>query len=265
MTNTSKLALGNSNQKKTIVVSHERSGTHFLMNTLALNFGYVSKPFINVDYELGLNFYSANALSSFFRRMHDQPILNIVKSHHPAGFFTDFIDYLTDQFHVFYIYRDPRDVMVSFWQLISGFSWDEGPKTSNVSEFMQAAPRGGMMRYQKTQADNLLRRWQDHVDGWADMAETPAGQKITMLSFESLNLNFDETVKHIGEQIGCRVTAPVRPEKNVNVVRPSVGQTGRHRDFFTQDEYDFVSDTVGATMTRLGIRWSADDAAQSRK
>lgn len=253
MTNPSKLTLGNPNQKKVLVISHERSGTHFLMNTLSLNFGYISNPWINFDYELGLNFYSSNILSSFFRQMHDKPILNIVKSHHQAGFMIDFIDYLTDQFHVFYIYRDPRDVMVSFWQLIAGFSWDEGPKTASVSEFMRSAPRGGMLRYQKTQALSILQRWQDHVEGWADIAGTTAGKKIRMMSFERLNLDFDQTVKTIGTQVGYSVTAPVRPTKNVNVVRAGPGQTGRHKNFFTERDYDFVFDTVGSTMDRLGI------------
>lgn len=255
----SKLALGDINQKKALVISHERSGTHFLMNTLALNFKYVSYPWINLDFELGLNFHSTNALSSYFRQMHDKPILNIVKSHHQAGFVNDFIDYLTDQFNVFYIYRDPRDVMVSFWQLISGFPWDEGPKTSTVSEFMRAAPRGGMLRYQKTQSATVLHRWQEHVEGWADIAETNAGRKIIMLPFERLNLDFDETVKYIGTQIGHQIITPVRPKKDENVIQAGPGQTGRHRDFFTQQDHAFVLDTVGSTMDRLGICKDAND------
>jgi hypothetical protein len=35
---------GPAGTRKIIVASHERSGTHFLMNTLADNFGYVSEP-----------------------------------------------------------------------------------------------------------------------------------------------------------------------------------------------------------------------------
>ena len=33
---------------KVLVVSHERSGTHFVMNSLALNLDYVSSPWINL-------------------------------------------------------------------------------------------------------------------------------------------------------------------------------------------------------------------------
>jgi hypothetical protein len=253
MVNISKPTLGDINQKKILVISHERSGTHFLMNTLALNFGYISKPWINIDYELGLNLYSANILLSFFRQMHEKPILNIVKTHHQAGFYIDFIDYLTDQFHVFYIYRDPRDVMLSFWKMISGLSWDEGPKVSSVGEFMRAAPRGGNLRYQKMQTETMLSWWQAHVEGWADVAEIHAGQKIMMLSFESLNLDFDGTVKNIGNRIGHPVATPVCPSKEVNVVRAGPGKTGGHRDFFTQSDHDFVLDSVGSTMKRLGI------------
>ena len=41
---------------KVLVVSHERSGTHFMMNSLAANFGYVANPFMNLDSSLGVNF-----------------------------------------------------------------------------------------------------------------------------------------------------------------------------------------------------------------
>ena len=41
----------NANIKKVIVVcSHERSGTHFLMNSIAHNTHYSVEPFIDFDY-----------------------------------------------------------------------------------------------------------------------------------------------------------------------------------------------------------------------
>ena len=54
-------------KKNCIIVSHERSGTHFLMNTLALNFGYISEPWINLDFETGMNFHAPGALLAFFQ------------------------------------------------------------------------------------------------------------------------------------------------------------------------------------------------------
>src|SRR5438132_1444947 len=112
-----KLVLSSSQQisKKAWVFSHERSGTHFLMNTLAANFGYIARPWFNFDYELGINFHAPAAIMKVFQPMHDKPVLNIVKSHHGYGFMAESIHYLLEQFHIFYIYRDPRDVMLSYW------------------------------------------------------------------------------------------------------------------------------------------------------
>ncbi|MFQ5963356.1 MAG: sulfotransferase domain-containing protein [Candidatus Scalinduaceae bacterium] len=255
------LTLGDTPRKKAIVISHERSGTHFLMNTLALNFGYISKPWINFDFEIGINFHSSRELLAFFKKMHDLPILNIIKSHHHISFFSDFIDYLAEQFHIFYIYRDPRDVMVSFWRLIQNLSWDEGPKTDSVCQFMRTAPRGAILRYQKEQSPTILHRWQDHVIGWINFAEESRNQKAIVIRYEDLNLKFDEIVKEIGIRIDFSAEKPKRPDREDNVILPGTGQVSDYRKFFTQEDRDFILNTVGETMNRLCINLLQDRQA----
>ena len=255
MTNPAALSFGDPSRKKAIVISHERSGTHFLMNTLALNFGYIENPWLNLDYERGLNFYSSNVLLAFFRQLHDRPLLNVAKSHHQADFFSPLIDYLTEQFHVFYIFRDPRDVMLSFWRLISRLEWDEGPVASSVGDFMRSAPRGGILRYQMEQAPTLLHRWKNHVEGWLELASTTDNHSIHLLSYEDLNLAFDDTVKNIAGQIGYPVTDPIAPPKGENAVLPGAGKTGLYREYFTGDDLEFVQEVAGPLMEQLGIPW----------
>ncbi len=246
-------------RKKAIVVSHERSGTHSLMNTLARNFGYISSPWVNYDFETGLNLHIPSDALQFFKIVHDKPLLNIVKSHHQAPFFSEIVDYLADQFHIFYIYRDPRDVMMSFWRLLHANDWFDGPKTATPGEFMRAAPRGALLRYQKEQVPTLLHRWKVHVEGWADISAASGDQKIIMLRFEDLNLRFDETMKRLGQRIGRSVTSPARPSKAASVVQPGQGKVGGFRELFTADDCAFVRDTVGETMDRLGIPWDVED------
>lgn len=250
-------------RKKAIVVAHERSGTHFLMNTLALNFGYISLPWVNYDFQTGMNFHSPVNALSFFEATHDRPLLNIVKSHHQAPFLSEIIDYLADQFHIFYIYRDPRDVMVSFWRYLQTTDWDDGPKTATPGEFMRVAPRGGLLRYQKEQVPTLLHRWKVHVEGWADISAASGDQKIIMLRFEDLNLRFDETVKRVGQRIGRPITAPARPDKVSAVILPGEGLVGGHRERFTADDLAFVRDAVGETMDRLRIPWDVEHEHRS--
>lgn len=245
--------LGNIPGKKGMVVSHERSGTHFLMNTLALNFSYIAKPWINFDFELGLNFHASSDLQSFFKQIEGKPILNLVKSHHQLAFFTDFVDELADDFHIFYIYRDPRDVMASFWRMIQHLGWDEGPKTETVGQFMRSAPSGGLLRYQKEQVPNMVYRWQAHVEDWLALAHQDGGEHVIAIRYENLNLEFDETVKRIGERIERPVQNPVRPDKNENVVVPGTGKVGGHRELFTAEDLEFVRTKMGETMERLNI------------
>lgn len=231
-------------RKKAMVVSHERSGTHFLMNTLAQNFGYSVKPWINFDFSLGINFHSTNALRAFFGQMAGEPVLNIVKSHHAFEFFEPIIGELLDEYHLFYIYRDPRDVMASFWRVVNHLEWDFGPKFATVGEFMRAPPRAASLRYQKRQAETMLDRWRAHVEGWTHCAEEHEG--LIVVRYEDLNTNFEATLDDIGERIAMPCANPTRPAVDENVVQPGKGEIGSHRALFTADDYAFVEDvTVG--------------------
>lgn len=239
--------------KKVMVVSHERSGTHFLMNTLNQNFNYISHPWINFDFDLGINFHSAKAILNFFKKLHNKPVLNIVKSHHNFSFFPKIINYLTDQFHIFYIYRDPRDTMASFFRLINHFQWDEGPQTATVSEFIRAQPRAGILRYQKEQCPDMLSRWQDHVEGWFDYAQSD--EEITLVKYRNLNLDFDKTVQKIAKILDMKVDKPKRPHLKKNVIHKGKGKVGGHRKFFNEEDYQYIKERVGETMEKVGLPW----------
>src|SRR5262245_37767968 len=86
---------------KIMVVSHERSGTHFLMNSIAKCYGYLASPWINFDYELGLNFYHPQSLAAFFAQFRDHHVANIVKTHHAFAFFETAFESLNYDFHIF--------------------------------------------------------------------------------------------------------------------------------------------------------------------
>jgi len=245
--------IANDERKKVMVVGHERSGTHFLMNTLALNFGYVARPWINFDFDLGINFHAPQAVRDFFVQMHGKPVLNIVKSHHPYGFFSEVIDEIHDEFHVFYILRDPRDVMVSYWRCIRELPWDEGPRADTVGEFMRAAPRGAVMRYQKEQVPNMLARWKAHVDSWIHDAPTIVRNNLIVIRYEDLNSNYRLVVSRIGEHLGIHCATPVRPNTTDNVVLPGKGEIGGHRQYFTADDHAFVQDVAGETIQSLEL------------
>jgi hypothetical protein len=231
-----------------MVVSHERSGTHFLMRTLAINFGYVAEPWYNLDFELGIPFHSPLDLWLYFvRHMHNVPMLNIVKSHHQVGFFAPFLDYLLQQFHIFYIYRDPRQVMLSYWLYCRLHAWDEGPRAADVGEFMRAAPRGGMMRYQKEQAPTILERWQHHVDGWTDAAMRDRTGRLVIVRYDDLDRRFAGTVRDIARRVG--LPSPDHPSRPSPACCPTEGRRPRLR----RGEEAYLRAAIGGTLARLGF------------
>jgi hypothetical protein len=242
-------ALATDSRKKALVISHERSGTHFLMNTLASAFGYVSVPWVNLDFELGINFHDPLALRGYFERGHDRYILNIVKSHHPAGFYAGTLDYLLQQFHCFYIHRHPAAVMESFHRLVCSLPWHEGPKVATAGEFMRAEPCGALLRYQKTQHPSMLARWRAHVEGWLEVAESAPGRGLIVVRYEDLDGAFADTVRGIGERIGMSAQSLQRPVKDHKVVRaaPLEGATG-----INDDDRGLIESDVGELLRRMG-------------
>ena len=237
-------------RKKVAVFSHERSGTHFTMNTLAQNFGYVSQPWWNLDSEQGLNFHAPAAIGKHLSQGHDIPVLNVLKSHHSAGFMEELAGYLTEQFYVIYVCRDPRDTMVSFWRHILALPWDEGPKTENPGAFSRAEPSGGILRYQKRQAATLVHRWKDHVEGWLDLAEVwPQG--ITVLRYEDLSLHFERAVQLFGEKLGFPVDVPTRPKKDQNVIGSGKGEVHSFEGSLTEEDQAFIMEVAGPTKERM--------------
>ena len=238
---------------KVAVISHERSGTHFLMNTLAANYGYVSQPWWNLDFTLGLNFHSAEHLASYFGQAKGQSVLNIVKSHHQAGFFEPFIRDFTDDFQVFYICREPRAVIASFSKLINELPWNEGPNVDSPAELLRAEPSHALLRYQQHQAPTMLHRWADHVTGWVDLSDRLGENRIHVVRYEDLAHNFEATVANLGDTLGlpCPET-PTMPSRTQNVIGTGRGTRTPVEQLFSAEDHAFIEDTVAPLLDRFG-------------
>lgn len=237
--------------KKVLVVSHERSGTSFLINAIAANFPIYlpemdseGKP-QRVDLDRpGWNFADPEEMMKFLSdsQFHDLPLANIFKSHHPFGYFwpCPIWDYLLQQFHVFYIYRDGRDVLTSYWRHCrkQGFLW--GPQTFAVGEFLRAKPSGGACRYHGPRPPaNMVQRWNDHIVSW--MKERKEG--VTYICYEEMVDSFDSVVQKIALEL--EISFPervVRP--NLGGVHPWRGYPGNWKEFFDESDESFFMDNA---------------------
>ena len=208
--------------KKAIVASFPRSGTHFLMNSLALNFGYVSEQFIDLDWFV--NPYVPSNLWVALCHIRDnesEPV--IVKLHHDIEFFGGYIANITEAFNVFYIHRDPEDALNSYCKHIWDINkqhpeWIEGPLKHSGQEFAMAEPLGGMLRYQCRQYPTMLDKWKAHTYGWMESLFNTVKQRIIYVRYEDLWDSFDGTIPMISGRLVIPCESPKKPPKDVNVV-----------------------------------------------
>lgn len=243
---------------KILVVSHERSGTHFLMNALARSYNYYVTPWVNFDLELGLNFHNPPTIAEFFAQFRNQNLANIVKAHHAFSFFEGALEAILQDFHLFYIFRDPRDVMVSYWKFLNHLPWHEGPKTDTCREFIRAEPAGAMMRYQQGQEKSLLHRWVRHVDGWTQGVPDHLASRVTFVRFDELSRNYEHVLRSFAPLFDEGPFTLERPGLHENSILPNSGGVGTYHDSFDADDLELFDDIAGPTMRRLGLVPPAD-------
>lgn len=236
-----------------LVVGHERSGNHFLMNTLARAYGYVAEPWFNLDYiPHDINYHQAPSLRSLLMDAAARRIANVGKSHHDADFFAPIIRAIQQRYVIFYVHRDPVDVMLSYWRFIDRWPWREGPKRDDPVAFARAEPEGQMMRYQMRQRRNLLHRWSAHVDGWLDLAGDE--RRVVVVAYSDLKDRYVETMGSFAKLLGQLPRDSSRPSRSENVIAgvektepPDARETLRW----------LALEEVGETMQRCGYAAAA--------
>lgn len=232
-----------------MVVSHERSGTHFLMNSMAAAYEYVSDPWIDFDaHQVNINYFHSASVRGFFDQFSSANLAHTIKSHHHVDFFAPVIEPITRLFHILYIYRDPRDVMRSFWRYMLQWDWVEGPKCGSGSDFIRQEPMGMMMRYQFRQFPSILERWGSHVTGWLDMADL--NQRVILVRFEDLRDRYAETIDRLGSELALNPVSHTPPDKKRSVIAP--GTVSKQTPLFDEQDAAYFQERVGDIINRLG-------------
>lgn len=208
-----------------VVCGHERSGTHFLINSIAKNSAYSNDPHLDFDLmPLGsfFNFYDRTQIKGFFTELAKHHCASIVKSHFAAEFFleSDGRPLLDGLAKILYIARNPVDVMLSYHRFINHFSWHQGPRLDETIDFLQASPQGQMLRYQSRQADTILDRWTAHLLGWLKAAKENASH-ILVITYRDLDQNHEAVTKtalsFLALDPPAAIVRPGRAEKTVHV------------------------------------------------
>jgi len=223
-------------QEQLMVCSHERSGTHFLMNSIDIVSHYSSNPWMNYDYyPLGakVNFFSQssthkfiNDFSNFTAKGKKTCNASILKSHFPLGHLGKNANSLP--LKIIYIWRKPADTIISFWKFMHKWSWNEGPRTKTPLELACTRPSGQSQRYQASNYKDYFERWAAHViDGIENSSNNP---NACIISYEDLLNSHSSTTEKICQKLNIQILKkPDLPSKNENVV------TGAKIDLKTDD------------------------------
>jgi Sulfotransferase domain len=200
-----------------MVVSHERSGTHFLINALTRAYDYPER-FLDFDQSsLNINYFAPQAIASTVAEVAKRRSSAILKSHHAVDFFDGILDEVLKKTTIFYIHRDPVDVMISLWRFINHWGWREGPKRTSALEFAASQPEGQMLRYQMKQQKSMLHRWAQHVDGWT--TASTGRERLVVVRFDQLKSRYEQTVADFGGLLGRRSGSLTPPSRNANVIQ----------------------------------------------
>ena len=203
-----------------MVCSHERSGTHFVMNSISKCTEYTANPFLNFDYSpLGslINFFSEESIRIFLnslKNIKDNNSINyctnsIIKSHFPLTLLGHDAKNLCK---VIYIYRNPEEVFISYWKFLHRLDWFEGPKLNSPLELMKINPKGQSQRYQIENYKNYFERWASHI--LIAKKEQKNSKNIVMVNYSDLENNFRKTIKNICNKLEINIiSTPSKPNK----------------------------------------------------
>lgn len=208
-----------------MVCTHERSGTHFLMNYLNSCTYYTARPHFDFDYHnFGklINPFSQIHVTKFFEKIslvsdnnNIKCINSIIKSHFPI----DTVKHLaSDKIRVIYVYRDPCELFVSYWKYIHSLDWIEGPKLNSPLELARHVPSGYSQRYQTRNFSSYFERWARHVAS-ARQAER-VSSAIALVNYQSLIIHPVESIRTVCGRLGVAVVGdPVAPSRDEYVVK----------------------------------------------
>lgn len=202
-------------KKKIIINSHERAGTHFLMNSIANNFGYLSHPWIDLDNLPFLPYVPSNMLMMLKMVADNEKTKNgIVKSHYNGHFFTDkVLEELSERYHIFYIHRNVEDTLKScmkhFNDIKEKQGWNGGTQCKTYEEFVKAEPWGAMLRYQYQQYSTMIARLEDHHKSWLNR------EHVIYIDFKELDENFNNTINSLAIKLDMQLFhgTPIKPTK----------------------------------------------------
>ncbi len=247
------------------VVSHERSGTHFLINTMNANFPLRVGQGVGKGSGRGWNnvgewFGPYGADESKYRHIeyYNETLWNvgkkrnaIIKSHTDYELFRKSFRKVP----AVYIYRNPLDVMASWFHYLNNSEFYrhnpsvEDMRCTNFSEFIRR-PLSPFLQYsfsEGNKSSNVVDRWATHVKGWIDSGDACCVQ------YEELKGDPSKIAQRISDYLGMDAKSDITTisiGKSKSVL-PRKGVVGDGLKLCSGDDLEFIKATVKSS----GVDW----------
>lgn len=223
--------------KPIIVITHERSGTHLLINCINhdqngqfLTIGYISdscnfnlKNYRHVTYKDTIsNAYLPNSVN---------------KSHHQVEFMEDYLDFLFSKYKVIYVKRDIKDVLNSYYKFIPKPEEKDFPA---FEEWIFSKPDDIGRKFLKPYApdphiivepENYVHRWFLHTNGWLKHKD-----KMLVVNYEDMLSDYPNQKGRIESWIGKKIALKIPDvrDKSLPNFGPVKGKVGGHKEVMSE-------------------------------
>lgn len=231
--------------KNILICSFPRSGTHFLINSIAANFEYYS----NHRHILPITDQSEEIVNF----LHDQKKnRRIYKSHCQSYSFSDAWDLLFDKWYIFYIVRDGKDAITSLWNLYK--KRDRKKEIGSVGDFMRSCPPKKESAYKVAirKPESVVQMWNYHIESWLSIDK----KKLFFIHYSDLLNDFERTIMSIADVLNLRPNSKLRkPSKYKNVIMPGSGINGNWMKFFTKKDLDYFHRETRPASRLISLRF----------
>jgi hypothetical protein len=224
--------------KPIIIITHERSGTHLLINCI----NYDAKGnFLTIGYtdnkeDFNLKSYKHIAYKDV---MSNAYIPNSVsKSHHQVEFMEDYLDFLFNKYKVIYVKRHIKDVLASYYKFIphphektfpSVEEWIFSKPDDIGRKFLQPyAPDPHVL----VEPENYIHRWLLHTNGWLKHKD-----EMLVVNYEDMLTDYLAQKQIIEDYIGKKISdkIPDVRDKSLPNFGPVKGKIGGHKEIMSKD------------------------------